>query len=75
VLVLTGSDKSCSQIHLTAKGANIPALPGGTLPVDSADFPVTAQLVNDTNSVCWTVDFAEADTKKNDGKQFRAVKK
>jgi len=75
VLVLTDSDKSRSQIHLTAKGANIPALPGGTLPVDSADFPVTAQLVNDTNSVCWTVDFAEADTKKNDGEQFRAVKK
>ena len=47
------------------KGSNLPdAL---TVPLT---LPVTAQLVNDTNSICYTTQFATA--KKNIGGKFKA---
>jgi hypothetical protein len=35
-------------------------------------FPVTAQLVNDTNSTCFEAIYSAGDVVKNDARQFKA---
>lgn len=52
---------------LKGKGANLPDPPAGPLAL-----PVTAQLVNDANAVCYEGVFDSASVKKNDAQQFKA---
>lgn len=49
------------------KGSNVPSAVLGSLPL-----PVTAQLVNTENSICYTTSFGMANVKKNSTSQFKA---
>jgi hypothetical protein len=49
------------------KGTNVPDTLAPMLPL-----PVTAQLVNDTNNVCFEAVYNSGDVKKNDATQFKA---
>ena len=64
---LTGGAAGKAKILVKGKGANLPGLLSGVLPL-----PVTVQLVNDANSICYESQFDSADVKKNDGAQFKA---
>ena len=64
---LTSGAEDKAKILVKGKGANLPGLLAGTLPL-----PVTAQLVNDANGVCYEGVYDSADVKKNDGAQFKA---
>ena len=65
--LLKGGAAGKSKILVKGKGTNLPGLLSGALPL-----PVTAQLVNDANSICYESVFDSADVKKNDGTQFKA---
>ena len=54
-----------AKAQLKGKGSNLPTVTLGSLP-----FPVTAQLVNTENSICYTTSFSTA--KKNTAAQFKA---
>jgi hypothetical protein len=49
-----------AKVVVTGKGANLPPLPTGPL-----TLPVTVQLVNNTNAVCFESVFTSADVKAN----------
>ena len=64
--ILTGgAGKAKAQVK--GKGANLPDDLIGMLPL-----PVTVQLVNDANAICYESVFNNADVIKNDGVQFKA---
>ncbi len=54
-----------AKTQVKGKGSNLPPVTLGSLPL-----PVTAQLVNSENSICYTTSFASA--KKNTTAQFKA---
>jgi cysteine-rich repeat protein len=66
-VVLKGGAAGKAKALVKGKGANLPDVLTGVLPL-----PVTAQLVNDANAVCFEGQYDSADVKKNDGTQFKA---
>ena len=65
--ILKGGAAGRAKVQVKGKGANLPDVLTGVLPL-----PVTAQLVNDTNTVCFEGQYDTADVQKNDGTQFKA---
>lgn len=65
--LLKGGAAGKAKILVKGKGANLPDFLTSPL-----SLPVTAQLVNDANSICYESVFDSADVKKNDGAQFKA---
>ena len=65
--ILKGGDAGKAKALVKGKGANLPDPLGAAL-----TLPVTAQLVNDANNICFEGVFDSADIKKNDGEQFKA---
>lgn len=73
-LVLRGGSAGRPSLQLAATGASLP-LP---TPVSSTQFfhqspTVIAQLHGSNPASCWSSTFDAASTKKNDGRQFKAV--
>lgn len=64
---LTSGAEDKAKILVKGKGSNLPGLLSGVLPL-----PVTAQLVNDANAICYEGQYDAPDVKKNDGAQFKA---
>jgi cysteine-rich repeat protein len=65
--ILKGGVAGKAKALVKGKGDNLPDLLGAALPL-----PVTAQLVNDANNICFEGLYDTADIKKNDGEQFKA---
>lgn len=81
-----GSDDGVTQIQLKPGDAGKAkmqlksngATPSWPAPVDAGQIyslasAVTVQLVNDATATCWSMSFTAAQTKKNDGKQYKAA--
>jgi hypothetical protein len=64
-----GADRS--KILWKGKGIGLPDLTPGTLPLASANFPVTVQVLNTGTNVCFESVFAEADAKRNRADQLK----
>jgi hypothetical protein len=58
-----------AKASVKGKGVNLPDALAPILPL-----PVTVQLVNDANSVCFEAEYGTPDVVKNDVKQFKAKK-
>jgi cysteine-rich repeat protein len=58
-----------AKATVKGKGVNLPDALAPILPL-----PVTVQLVNDANSVCFEAEYGTPDVVKNDVKQFKAKK-
>ena len=65
--ILKGGIAGKAKALVKGKGANLPDPLGAALPL-----PVTAQLVNDANSICFEGIYDALDVKKNDGEKFKA---
>jgi hypothetical protein len=66
-------DKSKAQLSAKGASAPLPAPVGGGNYFEQ-DPRVTVQLVN-SDGTCWTSEFGDSDTSKNDEAQFKAVDK
>jgi cysteine-rich repeat protein len=66
-IILKAGAAGKSKALVKGKGANLPQPPAGPLAL-----PVTAQLVNDANAVCFEGVFDTADVIKNETEQFKA---
>ena len=71
-VLLRGGAAGKSKVLVKGKGANLPELPFGTLPVEAAEFPVTVQLLRHASNLCWESTFDAADVKKNGADEFKA---
>ena len=71
ILLKGKSDAPRSKIYWKGKGAQLADLAPGTLPLASADFPVTVQMISTANTVCFESTFAEADAKRNRADQLK----
>src|SRR5262249_30243334 len=63
---LKGSTVNKSKVQVTGKGSALPDLP---LPVTA---PVTLQLVNQTNQLCWGASYPSSQLLKNETDQLKA---
>jgi hypothetical protein len=66
-VVLKSGGAGHAKALIKAKGTNLPDNLTGVL-----SLPVTAQLVNDTNSTCFETVYDAPEVVKNDGTQFKA---
>lgn len=64
---LAAGDTGQAKVVVTGKGANLPDPPAGPLAL-----PVTVQMVNSSNSVCFEGSYNSADVKTNTAVLFRA---
>jgi hypothetical protein len=69
---LKGGADGKSKVLVKGKGDGLPDLLSGVLPVESAEFPVSVQLLRNGTNLCWESLFAEADVKKNSEEFFKA---
>jgi uncharacterized delta-60 repeat protein len=65
-VVLKGSPKHKSWVRVRGKGATLPVLP---LPITA---PVTVQLVNGANELCWCASFGNSQLLRNDAEELKA---
>lgn len=64
-VLLKGSTQNKSAVRVRGKGAGLPVLP---LPVAA---PVTVQLVNGDNGLCWGASFGDSQLLKNDADELK----
>ena len=65
-IVLKGSTRERSRVLVKGKGAGLPDLP---LPIDA---PLTVQLVNGDNGLCWGASYSGSQLLKNEMGQLKA---
>jgi cysteine-rich repeat protein len=66
-VILKGGDQGKAKALVKGKGANLPDPPPGPFAL-----PVTAQLVNSSNNICFEGVYNMSDIIKNDPEQFKA---
>ena len=70
-----GVQKGLLKTGMAGKAKALVKGKGTSLPdtlVPMLPFPVTAQLVNDTNSTCFEAIYSAGDVVKNDARHFKA---
>lgn len=70
-ILLKGKPNNRSKAFWKGKGAALPDLAPGSLPLASGDFPVTVQVFNTATNVCFESTFAEADAQRNRADQLK----
>jgi hypothetical protein len=70
-ILLKGKPNDRSKLFWKGKGAALPDLAPGALPLPSADFPVIVQLFNTATGVCFESTFSEADAQRNHADQLK----
>jgi hypothetical protein len=63
---MKGSDQNKSKVQMKGKGAGLPDLP---LPIAA---PVTVQLVNGDNGICWGARYSGSELLKNETGRLKA---
>jgi hypothetical protein len=71
-ILLKGSPENKSKVLVIGKGANLPDLPPAADSALDLDLPVTVQLTNEDNGICFEASFDSGDIKKNVPGKFKA---
>lgn len=71
ILLKGNASAARSKIFWKGKGEQLEDLTPGRLPLASADFPVTVQMLNTATAVCFESTFAEADARRNRSDQLK----
>ncbi len=71
-IILKGKDQNKSKALVKGKGDNLPDLPPASNPALALDLPVTVQLINHDNGICFEGVYDSGDVKKNEPALFKA---
>ena len=71
-IILKGSDQNKSKALVKGKGTDLPDLPPASNPALALDLPVTVQLINHDNGICFGGVYDSGDVKKNEPALFKA---